>query len=90
MVNNTVNGKKIGKSAGKDDKLKFNYFACGKQSQEQGMDTQINEKKSSISLIDSLRKNGQIIGETSSYVSIKAYPGGNPNKARNSSEEITH
>ena len=29
MVNNTVNGKKIGSAAGKDDKLKFTYFACG-------------------------------------------------------------
>ena len=31
MVNNTVNGKKIGSAAGKDDKLKFTYFACGKK-----------------------------------------------------------
>ena len=31
MVNNTVNGKRIGKAAGEDDKVKFNYFVCGKK-----------------------------------------------------------
>ena len=31
MVNNTVNGKKIGSAAGKDDKIKFNYFALWKK-----------------------------------------------------------
>ena len=44
---------------------------------------------SSISLISSLRENGQIINETSEYVSIKAYPGKNPNKVKKS-EDITH
>ena len=37
-----------------------------------------------ISLIDSLRKNGELVAETGSYVAIKAYPGG-----RNK-EEIIH
>ena len=89
MVNNTVNGKKIGSAAGKDDKLKFNYFTCGKKSEKEKMDAKINKVKPSISLIESLRENGEIINESSTFVSIKAYPGGNPNKERNS-EDLTH
>ena len=89
MVNNTVNGKKIGSAAGKDDKIKFSYMLCGKKSKEQKIDTKINENKPSISLIETLRVNGQIIDETSEYVSIKAYPGANPNKEKHS-EELTH
>lgn len=89
MVNNTVNGKKIGSAAGKDDKLKFNYFACGKKSEKEKLDAKENNARPSISLIDSLRENGDIINESSSYVSIKAYPGGNPNKEKHS-EDITH
>mgnify|MGYP000050717057 CR=1 FL=1 len=84
MVNNTVNGKKIGSAAGKDDKLKFTYFACGKKNEKEKMDAKRNESKPEISLIDSLRKNGKIVAETGSYVAIKAYPGG-----RNK-EEIIH
>ena len=57
MVNNTVNGKKIGSAAGKDDKLKFTYFACGKKNEKEKMDAKRNESKKEISLIDSLRKN---------------------------------
>ena len=91
MVNNTVNGKKIGSAAGKDDKLKFNYFACGKKSEKEKMDAKKNKKRPSISLIDSLRENGDIINERDAFVSIKAYPGGNPNKNKNrQSEDITH
>ena len=89
MVNNTVNGKKIGSAAGKDDKLKFNYFSCGKKSEKEKMDAKINNAKPSISLIDSLRENGEIVNESSTFVSIKAYPGGNPNKEKHS-EEIIH
>ena len=84
MVNNTVNGKKIGTSAGKEDKIKFTYASFGKRSLEKEIDAKINEKKPEISLIDSLRKNGELIAETGSYVAIKDYPGG-----RNK-EEITH
>lgn len=89
MVNNTVNGKKIGSAAGKDDKLKFNYFACGKKNEKEKMDAKENKKQPSISLIESLRENGDIINEGNSFVSIKAYPGGNPNKEKHS-EDITH
>lgn len=89
MVNNTVNGKKIGSAAGKDDKLKFNYFACGKKSEKEKMDAKENKKKPSISLIDSLRENGDIINEGDTFVSIKAYPGGSPKKEKHS-EDIIH
>ncbi len=84
MVNNTVNGKKIGIAAGKDDKIKFTYSSVGKRSLEKEMDAKVNEKKPEISLIDSLRKNGELVAETGTYVAIKAYPGG-----RNK-EEMTH
>ena len=53
------------------------------------MDTKINEKKPTISIIESLRNEGQIVSETSEYVSIKAYPGTNPNKEKQT-EDLTH
>lgn len=92
MVNSTVNGKKIGEAAGKDDKVKFTYSLCGKRNpKEKGLDTKINKNKPTISLIDSLREEGQIIEETEKYVSIKAYPGGNPNRSRTkNSEDMIH
>ena len=89
MVNSTVNGKKLGSAAGKDDKIKFTYTLCGKRSKEQKMDTKVNKKQPAISLIESLREDGQIIEENDEYVSIKAYPGLNPNKEVHS-EELTH
>lgn len=92
MVNSTVNGKKIGKAAGKDYKVKFTYSLCGKRNpKEKGLDTKINKNKPTISLIDSLREAGEIVGETGDYVSIKAYPGGNPNRGRTeNSEDMIH
>lgn len=96
MVNNTVNGKKIGKAAGKDDKVKFTYVACGKKNEKEKMDAKENKDKPSISIADFFRKE-DIIEETPTHIVIKAYPGGNPNKNRNSednkekhSEDITH
>ena len=88
MVNNTVNGKKIGKAAGKDDKVSFNYYACGKKSEKNKMDAKKNEAKPSISIADFFRK-ADIIEVTPTHLVIKAYPGGNPNKARND-DELTH
>ena len=45
MVNSTVNGKKIGKAAGKDDKVKFTYSLCGKRNpKEKGLDTKITKR----------------------------------------------
>ena len=88
MVNSTVNGKKIGKAAGEDDKVKLTYSLCGKRNpKEKGLDTKINKNKPTISLIDSLREAGEIVGETGDYVSIKAYPGGNPNRGRTENSE---
>ena len=47
--------------------------------------------KENLSLIDSLRENGEIVNESSTFVSIKAYSGGNPNKNKEKhSEDITH
>lgn len=89
MVNNTVNGKKIGDAAGQDDKVKLNYCTCGKKNEKEKIDAKLNKTKPSISLIESLRENGQIIEETSSYVAIKAYPGGSPNKIKKN-EDLTH
>ena len=89
MVNNTVNGKKIGIAAGKDDKIKFTYSSVGKRSLEKEMDAKVNEKKPEISLIDSLRKNGELVAETGTYVAIKAYNGGK-NEVRKNKDEITH
>lgn len=90
MVNSTVNGKKIGDGAGKDDKITLTYYAMGKEpDQKKKMGVMENKKQPSISLIESLRKNGQIIEETSEFVTIKAYQGTNPNKEKHS-EDLTH
>lgn len=90
MVNNTVNGKKIGSAAGKDDKLKFTYFACGKKNEKEKMDAMENKKKPSIRIADFFRKE-DIIEETCDHIVVKAYPGGNPNKKQEKqSEDITH
>ena len=51
MVNNTVNGKKIGSAAGKDDELKFTYFACGKKNEKEKMYAMKNKEQSSIYLL---------------------------------------
>ena len=88
MVNNTVNGKKIGSAAGIEDKIKFNYFACGKKNEKEKIDAKSNNVKPSISLIESLRENGEIINENSEYVTIKAYPSGNPNKEKQNEDMI--
>ena len=89
MVNNTVNGKKIGTPAGKYDKVKFTYASFGKRSLEKKMDAKRNESKPEISLIDSLRKDGELAAETKDYVAIKAYNGGK-NEVRKIKDEITH
>ena len=92
----TVNGKKypdkiIEGAAGKMNKVKFTYFACGKgPNEKEKMKAKENNMQPSISLIDSLRKDGQIIKETNEYVAIKAYSEENPNKATIRKEDITH
>lgn len=85
MVNNTVNGEKIGIPAGINDNVKVTYCDFGKKEKER-----INVGKSgSNPLIKSIRDNGDLSVETSTYVAIKAYPGGNP-KAKSPKDEITH
>lgn len=76
MVNNTVNGKKIGKAAGKNDLTVITVTAVKEKGKE--LDA---KGKVAIKPFE-LMKAGE-------FVSIKAYPGGNPNKARKE-EEITH
>lgn len=96
MADSTVNGKKypdkiIEGAAGKMNKVKFAYFACGKgPNEKEKMKAKENKIQPSISLIDSLRKDGQIINETNEYVSIKAYSGENPNKATKPKEDRIH
>ena len=92
MVNNTVNGKKIGSAAGKDDELKFTYFACGKKNEKEKekVDAMENKEQASMRIAYFLRKE-DIIGETCDHIVVKAYPGGNPNKKQEKqSEDITH
>ena len=86
MVNNTVNGKKIGSAAGKDDKVKFTYFACGKKNEREKMDAEENKVKPSIPIIEFFGKE-DVIEETTTYLVIKAYPGGNPNKNKEKQSE---
>ena len=85
MVNNTVNGKKIGTPAGKDDKVKFIYSSVGKRSQERGIDAKVNAEKSQIPIID----DGDIVAKTGNYVAIRAYPGGK-NEVMKNKEDMTH
>ena len=90
MVNNTVNGKKIGSAAGKDDKVKFTYFACGKKNEKEKVDAKENKDKPSISIAEFFREE-DVIEETTTHLVIKAYPGGNPNKNKEKqSEDMTH
>ena len=53
MVNNTVNGKKIGSAAGKDDKLKFNYFSCGKKNEKEKIEADLSNAKSDYEILKS-------------------------------------
>ena len=76
MVNNTVNGKKIGKAAGKNDLNVITVTAVKEKGKE------LDAKGKAVIKPFELMKAGE-------FVSIKAYPGGNPSKARKE-EEITH
>lgn len=76
MVNNTVNGKKIGKVAGSQNRAKIVATAI-QQDRQKELEAQ---GKINISTVDLIHA-----GE---FISIKAYPGGNPNK--NKDNELTH
>ena len=74
MVNNTVNGKKIGKAAGKNDLNVITVTAVKEKGKE--LDA---KGKASIKPFE-LMKAGE-------FVSIKAYPGGNPKKEKSTKRE---
>ena len=76
MVNNTVNGRKIGSSAGIKDATILTVTAVAKEQREL---TARGNKKISV---------GELI-KAGEFLSIKAYPGGNP-KRRRENEELTH
>ena len=76
MVNNTVNGKKIGSAAGLNDITVLNVM------QAQREDKELTAKNAtSRKVVEQLMHAGE-------SVSIKAYPGGNPNKAKTTKKEI--
>lgn len=75
MVNNTVNGKKIGKAAGQNDRTIITATA-------------IKQKEKNLDAISIISK--PTIMHAGQFVTIKAYPGGNPNKEVRNSEEMTH
>ena len=82
MVNNTVNGKKIGNAAGYKDATRIlaeGIYQKNRDKKELGVQTNISIP--TISLI-----------QTGEFVSIKAYPGGNPNKVQTNKreEDLTH
>lgn len=73
MVNNTVNGKKVGRAAGKNDMTVIFAASMNKD----------NNKELNLSTNATRR----VMQEE--YISIKAYPGGNPTKSRRD-EGLTH
>ena len=87
MVNNTVNGKKIGIPAGIGDSIKVTYCGFGKE-HEKGITV---GRSDSNPLIESIKESGDKIKETSTYVAIKAYPGGRETSRESLKDgEITH
>ena len=75
MVNNTVNEKKIGHAAGLNDITVLNVMQAEKD------DKELTAKNAtSRRVMEQLMHAGE-------FVSIKAYPGGNPNKAKTTNKE---
>lgn len=74
MGNHTVN-KKIGKAAGIKDITRITGMSIRQEEKELIAEGKIN------------RGNLMIAGE---FLSIKAYDGGNPKRAKGKEEEITH
>ena len=81
MVNNTVNGKKIGKAAGNNDVTTLNVMQIHKEQDKE----LAAENPTSRDIMEQLMHAGE-------FVSIKAYPGGNPNKSKSKrgKDELTH
>ncbi len=83
MVNNTVNGKKIGHAAGLNDITVLNVMQAEKEDKELTAKNPTSRK-----VMEQLMHAGE-------FVSIKAYPGGNPNKVKSTkkveqNEDLTH
>ena len=82
MVNNTVNGKKIGKAAGYKDKT---IIVAEQIKQLDGNKKELSVPKHvdrNILTISNLVSKEDIVNETAEFISIKAYPGGRE-KTRN-------
>ena len=83
MVNNTVNGKKIGHAAGRKDVTILNVMQAQKEDKELTASNAVSRN-----VMEQLMHAGE-------FVSIKAYPGGNPNKVKSTkkveqNEDLTH
>jgi len=76
MVNNTVNniGNNIGKAAGKADRTSVNGL-------------QVTQTRRGLDALAKATRKGNVLEEE--FMTIKAYPGGNPNKVINN-DELTH
>ena len=73
MVNNTVNGRKIGKGAGINDATTLKVAIVAREQRQL-----------------TARGNKEInVERAGEFLTIKAYPGGNPKRTRND-EELTH
>jgi len=66
--------KKTGKAAGNADRIVITGL-------------QVKQTEKELEVAGKINRPGLVAGE---FISIKAYPGGNPNKARRNDEEITH
>ena len=77
MVNNTVNGKKTGKAAGVNDITMLNIMQIHKERSKE----LTAENPTSRKVMEQLIHAGE-------FVSIKAYPGGNPKKEKSTKREI--
>ena len=81
MVNNTVNGKKIGHAAGRKDVTILNVMQAQKEDKELTASNAVSRN-----VMEQLMHAGE-------FVSIKAYPGGNPKKEKaekKGKEDLTH
>ncbi len=78
MVNNTVNGKKIGRAAGYRDKTVVKATAVQQKEKELETNGALNIPTVALKF-DALMQAGE-------FVSIKAYNGGNPNKIKEKSK----
>ena len=77
MVNNTVNGVKIGTAAGRDKKFEICSTAVQKGRREKGITVTNNQGIETLAML--FMPEG-VIKETCAYIAIKAQDGGKPQK----------